>query len=304
MNGIILINKPYFYSSFKTLSYVRNILSVPKLGHGGTLDPLAVGMLPICLGESRKFCSHLLDADKHYTVTAKLGLVTTTGDLEGDIVSEAGCNSLNLSDIELAANNLSGFIEQIPPMYSALKHNGKPLYEYARQGLDVKRKSRAVEIKKFKIISWQAPYLRCEVHCSKGTYIRTLLDMLGNKLGVGGAALTYLQRDWVAPFFESNMLTLEELDYSFTKNKLLSSGAYLPLEKLFAKYNRVDLSYVEARDLGFGKVVTVGSYNDVNGEVALFLEGDFIGLANISPSGCLKVRRLRQSIVDKLCARN
>ena len=200
MNDIILVDKPFGYSSFQVVAFLKGLLGIKKVGHGGTLDPLAVGMLPICLGESRKFSSYLLDADKHYTVTANLGLITTTGDLEGEILKQNCPSNITKEEVEIAMNNLLGDIEQVPPMYSALKHMGKPLYEYARAGKTVERKARQVTIYKFKLLEWQPPLLKCEVQCSKGTYIRTLLDMLGSNIGIEGASLTNLRRDWVAPF--------------------------------------------------------------------------------------------------------
>ena len=298
MNGVILVDKPYHYSAFQTLAFVRNITAQAKCGHGGTLDPLAVGMLPICLGESRRFCGHLLSADKQYTVKAHLGMQTTTGDQEGEIVSHVSSDHLLPGSIESAMLSLTGTIHQTPPMYSAIKYQGKPLYDYARAGIEVPRKSRQVEILCFRLVSWQPPYVEAIVQCSKGTYIRTLLEQLGSALGVGGATLTYLARDWVSPFEDYPMLTLEGLAHEHAVGTWESHPSYISLDRLFADYPKLILTEKMAMSVAYGQGLTVPQSS---GEVALYCGEVFMGLALISVTGAVQVRRLRQSVVERLC---
>jgi tRNA pseudouridine55 synthase len=301
MNGVILVDKPYHYSAFQTLAFVRNITAQKQCGHGGTLDPLAVGMLPICLGESRRFCGHLLSADKQYTVKAHIGRQTTTGDREGAIIAELSSDHLTAKAVEAAMHDLTGVITQTPPMYSAIKHQGKPLYDYARAGIDVQRPSREVVVKQFTLLSWKAPYVEAVVQCSKGTYIRTLLDQLGHALGVGGASLTYLARDWVSPFVDYPMVTLETLAHEQESGTWESHPAYISLERLFASHPQYRLTQPMALRLAYGQGLTIADWSQSDTEVALYYEASFMGLATILSSGVVKVRRLRQSIVQTLC---
>lgn len=302
MNDIILVDKPFGYSSFQVVAFIKGLLGIKKIGHGGTLDPLAVGMLPICLGESRKFSSYLLDADKHYTVTANLGLITTTGDLEGEVLKHNSSSHVNTEELEIAMNKLLGEITQIPPMYSALKHMGKPLYEYARAGKTVERKSRQVTIHKFRLLDWQPPLLKCEVQCSKGTYIRTLLDMLGSNLGVEGASLTYLRRDWVAPFVNEQVITIEELAYYYEKNAFTHQPGFVAIDQLFYSKSRYDLEEHDARSLAYGQKVIVTDTKNLSSKIALFVNNVFFGLASLEISGTINVIKLRQSMVQDLCS--
>ena len=304
MNNILLVDKPYAYSSFQTVALVKNLLNIKKLGHGGTLDPLAVGMLPICLGESRKFASYLLDSDKHYTVTANLGQITTTGDQEGETLERHDSSNLSADMIKAKMGSLLGEIEQTPPMYSAVKHLGKPLYEYARQGVAVKRKIRKVIIHKFNIIEWQPPFIKCEVHCSKGTYIRTLLDMLGDLCGVEGAALTGLRRDWVAPFENATMLTLEEIAHFKDLASITDKSGFYSLDHLFSSYNRLDLSNKDATTLAFGQQVFVEGNIKFESNISLYVNGNFLGIGQINSDKSISVKKLRQSLVQVLCSVN
>ena len=302
MHDILLIDKPYAYSSFQAVATVKKILKIKKLGHGGTLDPLAVGMLPICLGDSRKFASFLLDADKHYTVTAELGCMTTTGDLEGNIIDRCDVNNFGEDQIDIAMQDMVGVLKQVPPMFSALKYMGKPLYEYARKGIEVSREAREISIFKFKLLKWQSPYLTCEVQCGKGTYIRTLLGMLGEKLGVGGASLSMLRRDWVAPFVSHKIVTLEELAFYYNENRLSDMSGFARLDNLFNNYPRLNLTLADAKTIAYGQSL----FHDVNfprdTTLALFINNEFLGLAQATDSKLLKVKKLRQSLVQNLCS--
>ena len=198
IHGVFLLDKPQGMSSNDIMQKVKRIFQANKAGHTGALDPLATGMLPICLGEATKFSQFLLDADKRYLVTAKLGERTDTSDAEGQIV-ETREVKVKTPEILTALEQFRGDILQVPTMFSALKHNGKPLYEYARQGITVEREARPITIFELNFIEYNAPYLTLEVHCSKGTYIRTLVDDLGEALGCG-AHVTMLRRTAVADY--------------------------------------------------------------------------------------------------------
>lgn len=210
VHGILLLDKPTGLTSNDVLQKVKRIYNAAKAGHTGALDPLATGMLPICLGEATKFSQFLLDADKRYQVTAKLGVRTNTSDADGEVVSERPVN-VATGDIIEALDKFRGPIMQVPSMYSALKHNGRPLYEYAREGIVIEREARPITIYELKLISVEGDEIKMEVHCSKGTYIRSLVDDLGELLGCG-AHVTALRRTQVASYPYDRMLTLEQLE--------------------------------------------------------------------------------------------
>lgn len=295
MNGILLLNKPLHISSFQLVSKVKRLLGIKKIGHGGTLDPLASGMLPICLGEATKFARFLLDADKSYTVTARMGVKTTTGDAEGEVVSDIGDFSLTEQRIQAAISALTGQIEQTPPMYSALKHKGRPLYSYARAGEEIERKQRTVNIYDFSIVSWQQPFLTCRVRCSKGTYIRSLLESLGDDLAVGASLFT-LHRDSVAPFVSSAMISLTDLESLNKQGKLIEHVSYKNLTALFALKPRIDLSIEMASELAFGRGLDHVFAGREAGEVALFVSDEFFGIANLGIDARLAVVKLSSSM--------
>jgi tRNA pseudouridine55 synthase len=184
LHGVLLLDKPIGWTSNDALQKARGILRAEKGGHTGTLDPLATGLLPLCFGAATKFSQVSLDADKRYTATLKLGQRTTTGDREGEVIEEKAVQT-DRAAIEAACRALTGDIEQLPPMYSALKHEGKALYDYARAGIEIARPKRAVTIHQIDILSWQDAELVIDVSCSKGTYIRTLAEDIGELLGCG-----------------------------------------------------------------------------------------------------------------------
>ena len=184
VNGVLLLDKPLGFSSNQALQKVKWLYQAAKAGHTGTLDPLATGLLPICLGEATKFSQYVTDADKTYFATIKLGITTTTADAEGEVLSTAPVN-ITQSQFELACQKFIGEISQMPPMYSAIKHKGKPLYTYAREGVDIARQARLVPIKNIKINELLGDVAQITVTCGKGTYIRTLAEDIGAKLGCG-----------------------------------------------------------------------------------------------------------------------
>ena len=210
IHGVILLDKPVGYSSNQAVQKVRWLFQARKAGHTGSLDPFATGMLPICLGEASKTAGFMLDASKTYVATAFLGRATTTGDIEGETNREMNVPNLDEARINAALSGFHGEIEQVPPMYSALKHKGQPLYKLARAGQEVTRSPRPVTIHSLELLNWTPPMLEFRVHCSKGTYIRTLAEDIAEKLG-SCAHLQNLRRLVVEPFLENDMISLDQL---------------------------------------------------------------------------------------------
>ncbi|EGQ8130942.1 tRNA pseudouridine synthase B [Vibrio parahaemolyticus] len=210
INGVILLDKPTGISSNDALQKVKRIYFAEKAGHTGALDPLATGMLPICLGEATKFSQFLLDSDKRYRVIAKLGERTNTSDSDGEVV-ETRPVDVTLEKLEACIEKFRGESDQVPSMFSALKYQGKPLYEYARKGIEVPRESRKITVYEIILHRFEGDEVEMEVHCSKGTYIRTIVDDLGEMLGCG-AHVTMLRRTAVAKYPYEKMVTLEQLN--------------------------------------------------------------------------------------------
>ncbi|ELP8106426.1 tRNA pseudouridine(55) synthase TruB [Vibrio vulnificus] len=210
IDGVILLDKPTGMSSNDALQKVKRLYFAEKAGHTGALDPLATGMLPICLGEATKFSQFLLDSDKRYRVIAKLGERTDTSDSDGDVVETRPVN-VTLETLEACIEKFRGESDQVPSMFSALKYQGKPLYEYARKGIEVPRESRKITVYEIILHRFEGEEVEMEVHCSKGTYIRTIVDDLGEMLGCG-AHVTMLRRTGVAKYPYENMVTLEQLN--------------------------------------------------------------------------------------------
>lgn len=210
IDGILLLNKPLDISSNQAMQKVRWTFGAAKAGHTGALDPLATGMLPICLGEATKFSQFLLDTDKTYQVTAKLGIRTTTSDAAGEVV-ETRDVSVSAEQLAQVCEMFRGPIKQIPSMFSALKHQGKPLYSYARQGIDIPREARPITIYSLTVERFEGDEVDMTVHCSKGTYIRSLVDDMGQALGCG-AYVSKLHRTQVTDYPSDKMLTFEQLD--------------------------------------------------------------------------------------------
>ncbi|MBM4976227.1 tRNA pseudouridine(55) synthase TruB [Vibrio parahaemolyticus] len=210
INGVILLDKPTGISSNDALQKVKRIYFAEKAGHTGALDPLATGMLPICLGEATKFSQFLLDSDKRYRVIAKLGERTNTSDSDGEVV-ETRPVDVTREKLEASIEKFRGESDQVPSMFSALKYQGKPLYEYARKGIEVPRESRKITVYEIVLHRFEGDEVEMEVHCSKGTYIRTIVDDLGEMLGCG-AHVTMLRRTAVAKYPYEKMVTLEQLN--------------------------------------------------------------------------------------------
>ena len=292
IHGVFLLDKPQGMSSNDIMQKVKRIFQANKAGHTGALDPLATGMLPICLGEATKFSQFLLDADKRYLVTAKLGERTDTSDAEGQIVETRYVN-VKTPEILTALEQFRGDILQVPTMFSALKHNGKPLYEYARQGITVEREARPITIFELNFIEYNAPYLTLEVHCSKGTYIRTLVDDLGEALGCG-AHVTMLRRTAVADYPTEKMLDWHSLQSLAEQQDLsLLDALLLPMDTAVAKLPTLTLNESQAQGIGFGQRVKFDNPNRLQGQVRLFShENRFLGVAVIDENNVIRPQRL------------
>lgn len=241
VNGIVLLDKPYDISSNKALQIVKNIYKAQKAGHTGSLDPLATGMLPICLGEATKVSTFLLDSNKSYSFDCKLGEVTSTGDVDGEVIKTVAIPVLSEELINKVLVSFVGEIDQIPPMYSALKQDGKRLYELARKGVEVKRKARQVVIHELKLVGYTEDTISLEVKCSKGTYVRSLAQDIADKLGTG-AHVSRLQRIAVDPFPVEKMLTLDDLRELQGKGLEELDSALLPTDSALPQWPFIELT--------------------------------------------------------------
>ena len=290
IHGIVLLDKPVGISSNRALQKVRGIFQARKAGHTGSLDPFATGMLPICLGEASKTAAFMLEAGKRYRATAKLGVATTTGDVEGELVQTCPIPDIDPETVTQTLQQFVGDIKQIPPMYSALKYEGKPLYEYARAGIVIERPARSVFIHQLEILNWQSPLLTFDVHCSKGTYIRTLAEDIATALG-SCAHLVELRRTLVEPFDEFPMLTLEQLQEARDCGEL--SRVLLAVDAGLPDWPRVDLDSIQQGKFKHGQHFTVSSGASKTGMVRVYgPEGDLLGLAEIASSGNLQPSRV------------
>ncbi|UXN37720.1 tRNA pseudouridine(55) synthase TruB [Avibacterium paragallinarum] len=292
IHGIFLLDKPQGASSNQIMQQVKRLFQANKAGHTGALDPLATGMLPICLGEATKFSQYLLDSDKRYLVTAKLGERTDTSDADGQVVETREVRS-KIEDILTALEQFRGDIMQVPTMFSALKHQGKPLYEYARAGITVEREARPITIFELKFIDYQAPYLTLEVHCSKGTYIRTLVDDLGEVLGCG-AHVTMLRRLAVADYPKDAMMTIEALQaLSEQQDLTLLDQHLLPVDSAVKSLPALALSAEQSRAVGFGQRIKFDNPQGIYGQARLYsAEEQFIGVAMLDKNNVIHPQRL------------
>lgn len=289
IDGVFLLDKPQGMSSNDIMQKVKRVFQANKAGHTGALDPLATGMLPICLGEATKFSQFLLDADKRYVVTAKLGERTDTSDAEGQVVETRPVN-VETSQILTALEQFRGDILQVPTMFSALKHNGKPLYEYARAGITVEREARPITIFEINFIEYQAPSLTLEVHCSKGTYIRTLVDDLGEVLGCG-AHVTVLRRTAVADYPTEKMMTWDALQALAEQGDL--DQHLLPIDTAVSKLPALKLNAEQSKGIGFGQRVKFANEAKLRGQVRLFSDKNiFLGVALIDDNNVIRPQRL------------
>ncbi|WBL70991.1 tRNA pseudouridine(55) synthase TruB [Serratia liquefaciens] len=298
IHGVLLLDKPQGLSSNDALQKVKRLYNANRAGHTGALDPLATGMLPICLGEATKFSQFLLDSDKRYRVIARLGQRTDTSDADGQIVQERPVN-FTQAQLDVALDSFRGDIKQVPSMYSALKYQGKKLYEYARQGIEVPREARSITVYDLQFIRWEGDELELEIHCSKGTYIRTITDDLGELLGCG-AHVIYLRRLQVATYPTERMVTLEQLNELLEQAQVqeiapaeLLDPLLMPMDSPVENYPEVNLLPVVAGYVKQGQPVQVAGA-PTSGMVRI-TEGEerkFIGVGDIADDGRVAPRRL------------
>lgn len=284
INGILVLDKPLHKSSNGALQEVKRLFGAAKAGHTGALDPLATGVLPLCLGEATKFSQILLDSDKRYITTAKLGVRTSTGDREGESVAEAPVPELVEAEVLKVLEGFMGKITQIPPMYSALKHNGKPLYELARAGETVEVKSREISILELKLTRIEGDELDLEVLCTKGTYIRTLVEDIAKALGTEGH-VSMLRRLAAGPFTAAQQITLEELHQIAEEGgqELLDQKLF-PMEVAVGDMPELVLDESQARAILHGQRVN-WTNNSPSGRVQLRFRDDsrdlFLGIGEV-----------------------
>jgi tRNA pseudouridine55 synthase len=288
LNGILLLDKPTGMSSNHALQKAKRLLRAKKAGHTGSLDPIASGMLPLCVGEATKLSGFLLNTDKRYRVRVRLGVTTKTADIEGEILETRPVPALTEALIEAALEGFRGEISQVPPMYSALKHNGQRLYDLARRGIEVEREARRVTIYELCLTGFGAEWLELDVHCSKGTYIRTLAEDLGRALGCGGH-VEMLRRTAVGDLDVRRAVTLEQLESLSDEAR---PGLLLPMDSIVA-----DLPSVQLNDeLGYfvrkGQAVLVPKA-PTQGWVRLYQKQSvFMGLGEVLDDGRIAPRRL------------
>ncbi len=291
IQGVLLLDKPIGMTSNAALQAVKRLYRASKAGHTGSLDPLASGLLPICLGEATKISGYLLDADKRYWVRARLGVTTTTGDAEGEIVEQRAVENVEPSQVEAVLRQFRGEIQQIPPMYSALKHQGHRLYDLARQGIEVERAPRTVLIHRLVLLGYEGDEIEFDVHCSKGTYIRTLAEDIGKHIGCG-AHVTGLRRTGVGPYRAEDMVTLEELESLATEGMEALDARLLPTESALSAWPEVRLAEDAAYYLKMGQPVLVPKA-PTEGWVRLYSrESRFLGVGQIQDDGKVAPRRL------------
>ncbi|PKO86304.1 MAG: tRNA pseudouridine(55) synthase TruB [Betaproteobacteria bacterium HGW-Betaproteobacteria-12] len=287
VDGVLLLDKPLGLTSNDALQKARRLFSAAKGGHTGTLDPAATGLLPLCFGEATKFSADLLDADKTYEAVVKLGVTTDSGDAEGQVVATAPV-AVNEADVRRALPQFTGAIEQIPPMHSALKRNGRPLYELARKGIEVERAPRAVSIHALELLSFAGDTLSLRVRCSKGTYIRVLAADLGQVLGCG-AHLIGLRRTAVGDLDLHGAVTLAELE---ALAEAARGGRLQPVDALLKSLPIVNVEGEAAERFSHGNPVELPA--GLTGKVRVYADGRLIGVGEAAEDGRLWPKRLVQ----------
>jgi len=295
ISGIVLLDKPLGITSNRALQIVKRFYKAAKAGHTGSLDPLATGLLPLCLGEATKVSGFLLDADKSYLATLKLGIKTSSADAEGEVLQTRPVENYSKKQINAAIALFLGDIDQIPPMHSALKVDGQPLYKLAHQGIVIERQSRAVHIFSIDVLRYENDEIDIDVHCSKGTYIRTLAEDIGEQLGCG-AHLSALRRIESGPFHIEESMTLEALEQLTEQADEgdfdALDGLLMPAEEALHDWESVDLSQDAAFYLCRGQAVQVPNA-PTEGLVRLFSEEKgFLGIGEIMDDGRVKPHRL------------
>jgi len=287
VHGVLLLDKPVGMTSNQALQSVKRIFNARKAGHTGSLDPLASGLLPLCFGEATKVSAFLLDADKEYAVQCRLGIRTTTADAEGDVLETCMLPTLTRTHIEQVFEQFCGEILQIPPMYSALKYQGKRLYDLAREGIEVPRKPRSVTIYSLTLTAYSKDSLEFTVRCSKGTYVRTLVEDLARAFGSCGH-VSALRRTTVGPY--TNMHGLEKLQQAYMDNEALDS-LLLPIDSALAHWPQVHMGVDAVWYFLKGQAVMVPGA-PTSGWLRAYGDGRFLGLAEVLQDGRVTPRRL------------
>jgi len=289
VDGVLLLDKPVGLSSNDALIKAKRVMNAKKAGHTGTLDPFATGLLPLCFGEATKFSQDLLEADKSYEATVHLGIVTTTGDTEGEAVETREVD-VSIEQIEAALARFRGPIEQVPPMYSALKRDGKALYEYAREGIVLERAARPVTIHALSLVEYAAPFLKIRVTCSKGTYVRVLGEDVGAALGCG-AHLNALRRIEVGALDAAGMITLDELLAHPDPLSLLK-----PVDALLSTFPALELTAELAKRFLQGQRLALGKeaieVPPQQGRVRIYHDGRLLGTGQLGEYAILAPERL------------
>jgi tRNA pseudouridine55 synthase len=284
IDGVLLLDKPRGISSNAALQRAKRLYRAEKAGHTGTLDPLATGLLPVCFGEATKFANLLLDADKTYLATLRLGSSTSTGDAEGEIVRERPVAATR-SEVEQVLRRFLGRIPQIPPRHSALKRDGRKFYEYARQGIEIERLPREIDIRDIALLAWRSPEIEVRVRCGKGTYIRALAEDIGETLGCG-AHLSALTRTGVGPFAIADAVGLDALEGLSERKR---DELLLPVDAMVDPLQRVDLAEADARRLTYGQALAWAAPPAV---VRVYAANAFAGVAEIR-DGVMRAKRMR-----------
>lgn len=284
VDGVLLLDKPLGLSSNTALQRARRALGAAKAGHTGTLDPLATGLLPLAFGESTKFSQSLLDADKAYEATVRLGVMTTTGDSEGEVLKQRAVEC-TADEIVGMAHRFLGDIEQMPPMFSALKHNGRPLYEYARAGKDIERKRRIITIHALSCEPVDHDTFRMTVRCSKGTYVRTLAEDIGEALGCG-AHLTALRRTQIGRFSIEDAVSLASVE----ARGLDARAMLLPVDSLIGDVPVLSIDAESTARIEHGQTTLLTGV--APGDYRLYHVERFVGLGEVDADGTLRSRRL------------
>jgi len=291
ISGIVVLDKANGLSSNAALQEVKRLYEANKAGHAGSLDPLATGVLPVCLGEATKVSQFLLDSDKRYRTRIKLGIRTDTGDSEGSIIERNEGISVSRKAIERALTKFKGEVEQVPPMHSAIKMNGVPLYKLARKGITVEREPRLVTLYQICLVEFVNSELELEISCSKGTYIRTIADDLGQELGCG-AHVIELRRTQAGVFTEKDSISAEELVLEKENRGLDKIDQFLiPMDRAIQDLPEVNLPSITASHVKNGQAVLV-RHLPKNGLVRMYEDEQFIGIGSIDDDGKVAPRRL------------
>ncbi len=294
INGILLLDKPLGITSNDALQRVKHLYRARKAGHTGSLDPLATGLLPICLGDATKLSAFLLDADKRYRVWVKLGVTTTTADAEGEVLETASTEGVDAARIREILPRFTGEIDQLPPMYSALKHKGERLYKLARQGIEVEREPRSITIFSMELTDWLGDEFILDVHCSKGTYVRTLAEDIGRVAGCG-AHVSALRRTGVGPYSDADLVSAEQLEAVRGEGNSTLDALLLPMESALGHWPEVRLTDDAAYYMKKGQAVLVPQA-PTEGWVRIYTKsGVFLGVGSIADDGKVQPKRLLQS---------